>query len=43
MDALRVDHEDTDHISLGAVEAILQNAVAAVFWRGRQCFLYSYH
>lgn len=35
MDALRFDHEDTNEINLGQLEATLQNAVAAVFWRGR--------
>ncbi|KAI0341801.1 hypothetical protein BDW22DRAFT_1358676 [Trametopsis cervina] len=34
MDFLRFDHESVSEISLGQLEAALQNAVAAVFWRG---------
>ena len=35
MDALRFDHEDTNEINLGQLETTLQNALAAVFWRGK--------
>ncbi|KAI0692392.1 hypothetical protein BC835DRAFT_1416597 [Cytidiella melzeri] len=33
MDALRFDHEDVTSVSLGQLEAMLQNAIAAVYWR----------
>ena len=37
MDALRFDHEDNNEINLGQLETALQNAVAAVLWRGWLC------